>query len=224
MEDSRDSVAAQDLKEVLQDQTDLLGKAQGRVRILEAALVAKDAKHKLEADGLRAEVTATANRLAEVATGKGVVTTEEYTRISEANAKLVLKLDATRKYAEEQRRKLTAPRPKLATRAEVYAALDSERRYQDARWNRDTTSTGGFHENLADWLLFQRQYLTKAEDLIGTLPEPEATRLALHMQRKVTALGVAAMEQLGAPMRPVEEFPESSRKAEAGVRPSPVVQ
>lgn len=210
--------------QVLQDQTDLLGKAQGRVRTLEATIEAKDAKHKAEADALRAEVTTVANRLAEVATGKGVVTTEEYERISEANAKLVLKLDATRKYAEEQRRKLTAPKPKAATRAEVYAALDSERRYQDARWNRDTTSTGGTHENLADWLLYQRQYLTKAEDLIGTLPEPEATKRALHMQRKVTALGVAAMEQLGAPLRPVEEFPASHQAREAGVRPVPVVQ
>lgn len=88
-----------------------------------------------------------------------------------------------------------------ATRAEVYQVLDGERAYQDTRWNRDTTATGGQHESLADWLMYQRRYIALAEEALSTKGEPEATQEALHMLRKVTALGVAAMEQLGAPRR-----------------------
>jgi hypothetical protein len=94
-----------------------------------------------------------------------------------------------------------------ATRAQVYIALDSERAYQAERWNRDTTSTAGEHESLADWIMFMENYLHEAKNIMSRQPEPDATKKALHTLRKVTALGVAAMESLGAPVRPKEEFP-----------------
>ena len=89
----------------------------------------------------------------------------------------------------------------MVTRAEVYAALDSERSYQNVRWNRDTTETGGIHENLADWILYMQDYLIEAVHQLSRNGEPGATQMALNTVRKVTALGVAAMEQLGAPRR-----------------------
>ena len=95
-----------------------------------------------------------------------------------------------------------------ATRKDVYLALDTEREYQAARWNRSTTSTGGEHESLADWLMYMRAYIAKAEQHLSFEAEPEATMNALHHLRKVTALGVAAMECLGALARPRSEFPD----------------
>jgi hypothetical protein len=88
-----------------------------------------------------------------------------------------------------------------ASRKEVYLALDSERAYQAIRWNRDTTATGGVHESLGDWLMYMDDYLAEAKHVLSRAGEPEATDKALHILRKVTALGVAAMEALGAPQR-----------------------
>lgn len=101
-----------------------------------------------------------------------------------------------------------------ASRDQVYSALDSERAYQAARWNRETTLTGGEHESLADWVLYMEHYLAETKKIISTEPEPMATEKALHFIRKVTALGVAGMECLGAPMRPVSEFPASYQARE----------
>lgn len=88
-----------------------------------------------------------------------------------------------------------------ATRAEVYEALDGERAYQGTRWNRDTTETGGVHEGIADWLLYMESYLNEAKEHLSRNGEPGATEFALNNVRKVTALGVACMETLGAPRR-----------------------
>jgi hypothetical protein len=109
------------------------------------------------------------------------------------------------------------PKP-AATRVEVYASLDSERRYQDSRWNRKTTSTGGAHESLLEWIAYQEHYLGLAKVILSTKPEPDATEAALHVQRKVTALGVAAMEAIGAPQRPVHEFPATHQAREQNQR------
>ncbi len=107
----------------------------------------------------------------------------------------------------------------MATRKEVYLAIDSERAYQASRWNRDTTTTGGFHENLADWILFMEDYLHQARHQLSRNGEPKATQMALNTVRKVTALGVAAMEQLGAPQR--EGFEQHFVKAAEQEVPAP---
>jgi hypothetical protein len=82
----------------------------------------------------------------------------------------------------------------------VFHAISGEREYQERKWNAQTTTSGGKHV-LAEWILYMQDYLDEARKQLSRNPEPEASRLALHTVRKVTALGVACMEQLGAPER-----------------------
>ncbi len=79
----------------------------------------------------------------------------------------------------------------MATRAEVYEALDGERAFQVKKWGADREGVGAF-------LVYMEEYLAKAR---RALTENEGTKLALHELRKVTALGVACLEQHGAPPR-----------------------
>lgn len=88
-----------------------------------------------------------------------------------------------------------------ATRAEVYAALDSERAYQATRWNAQTTDTAGHHDTIEEWLVYMQSYLTEAMNQIARSSDQVGKPLALASIRKITALGVAAMEDLGAPRR-----------------------
>jgi hypothetical protein len=88
----------------------------------------------------------------------------------------------------------------MLNREEVYKALDSERDYQDLRWNEKTTSTKGKH-SVAEFVLFMEDYLAEARKFLSRNPEPEASELALANVRKIAAMGVACMEQNGAPMR-----------------------
>lgn len=83
-----------------------------------------------------------------------------------------------------------------ATRSEVYAAIDGERAYQDSRWNASTTESEGKH-TVAEFILYMEHYLTQARVLVSTQPDPKANRDGLDFLRKVTALGVACMEQNG---------------------------
>ena len=84
----------------------------------------------------------------------------------------------------------------MATRQEVYAAIDGERDYQDARWNENTTTTNGVH-TVTEYILFMEHYLTDARRLISTQGEPKASQDGLDFIRKVVALGVVCMEQNG---------------------------
>lgn len=89
------------------------------------------------------------------------------------------------------------------TRDMVYEAIDGERDYQGSVWNADTTSSGGQHETAA-FILYMEEYLARARELSATLAEGatnENGEEALDFVRKVTALGVACMEQNGAPRR-----------------------
>jgi len=88
----------------------------------------------------------------------------------------------------------------MATRAEVYEAIDSERRYQDMRWNASTTTTEGNH-NVTEFLVYMRDYVEEALHYLSRNADPEATKFALNSVRKVATLGVACMEQNGAPQR-----------------------
>ena len=84
----------------------------------------------------------------------------------------------------------------MPSRAEVYSAIDGEREYQDDRWNVDTTITGGLH-TVTEFVLFMEYYLTEARRHLSTQGEPTASQNGLDFVRKVTALGVACMEQNG---------------------------
>ena len=91
-------------------------------------------------------------------------------------------------------------------RKRVYAVLDGERAYQ-AKW--DTAESKGLHEPAA-FILFMEHYLAEARKLESTVESGgNGTHVegSLDFVRKVTALGVACMEQHGAPERkPSRQF------------------
>ena len=88
----------------------------------------------------------------------------------------------------------------MATRQEVYTALDSERAYQQHRWNKSTTTSGGQH-SFSEWFAYMDYYIGLAKKELATRARQEAYPDVAHIMRKVTAMGVAAMEQHGAPVR-----------------------
>jgi hypothetical protein len=87
-----------------------------------------------------------------------------------------------------------------STRQEVYAAIDSERDYQDMLWNDATTPSEGRHSP-EEFLLFIEHYVGKAREAMSTKPDPQAKIEGLDIMRKIAGLAVACMEQNGAPMR-----------------------
>lgn len=92
----------------------------------------------------------------------------------------------------------------------VYEAIDGERDYQDSVWNADTTSSGGQHETAA-FILYMEEYIARARKLSSSLAEgatDENGEEALDFVRKVTSLGVACMEQNGAPRRRTSTYAE----------------
>ncbi len=87
------------------------------------------------------------------------------------------------------------------TRDAVYAALDSEREYQD----RKGVANGGepHRHELESFVLYMDDYMTELKHQLSRLwtDTGRAHPSCLDILRKVTALGVAAMEQHGAPHR-----------------------
>jgi len=88
----------------------------------------------------------------------------------------------------------------MPSRAEVYAAIDSERDYQDRRWNKDTTTSEGLH-SWSEWIAYMEDYLAEAKHLLARNAQQTTERPVAEIMRKVTAMGVKAMEQRGAPHR-----------------------
>jgi hypothetical protein len=78
----------------------------------------------------------------------------------------------------------------------VYAAIDSERDYHERRWV--DARTGGKNHEIAAWITYMRAYIDEAAG-IASHASPETA--ALDSIRKVCSLGVACMEEHGAPMR-----------------------
>jgi len=85
-------------------------------------------------------------------------------------------------------------------RSEVYAALDSERAYQKHRWNETTTTSKGLH-SFSEWIAYMDYYMGLAKKELATRARQEAYPDVAHIMRKITAMGVAAMEEHGAPRR-----------------------
>jgi hypothetical protein len=102
--------------------------------------------------------------------------------------------------------------PLMPTREEVFAAIVSEREYQDQRWGRTLDSLTAFpgqtgsstlgqgvgNRSIDEFVLYIEGY---ARDLAQIASHTNDPREKLNFIRKVTALGVAAMEQHGAPLR-----------------------
>lgn len=89
---------------------------------------------------------------------------------------------------------------RTVTRSKVYEALDSERAYQDRKWNEDTTTSGGKH-SLEEWLVYIEDYRLEAAHIVTRNSRQVADPQVLEIIRKIGAMCVAAMEQHGAPHR-----------------------
>lgn len=81
----------------------------------------------------------------------------------------------------------------MASREEAHKAIDSERDYQLSKWGDLDT-----RNSIGDFLIYMQRELTKAANAYYSPDEP---RGVLEGIRKVTTVGVAAMERFGAPVR-----------------------
>ena len=81
----------------------------------------------------------------------------------------------------------------------IIAAIDSERAYQDDRWgNQDGPDSGAYGHTVDEFALY---ILTYAQKLADEASASRGDDEKLNIVRKVIALGVACMEQHGAPNR-----------------------
>jgi hypothetical protein len=80
-------------------------------------------------------------------------------------------------------------------REDVYKLIDGERYYQQVKWNESTTDSKEWHSS-AEWLVYMQDYLTEAMHLAARNPDPAAITMIMSNIRKITAMGVAAMEQI----------------------------
>lgn len=91
----------------------------------------------------------------------------------------------------------------MPIRQEVYAAIDSERDYQDeAKGNARSDLARDY--STAEWLNMIATYTRKAQDAWSG-PHPEGVYASIDIVRKIAALAVVCMEQNGAPSRMVTE-------------------
>lgn len=81
-------------------------------------------------------------------------------------------------------------------REDVYKLIDGERDYQNERWNVNTTETGGRHDDPMAWIGFMEDYLAEAKHILSRNSKQVSYPLAMDIIRKVTGMGVAAMEQI----------------------------
>lgn len=86
----------------------------------------------------------------------------------------------------------------LATRKEVYKAIDDERRYQDNEGVGPRGRTDGKDKSVGDYITLLDVYVRKAADSYAGNAGNEP---ALNHLRKIAALAVQAMEVHGAPER-----------------------
>lgn len=80
-------------------------------------------------------------------------------------------------------------------RSFVYSAIDGEREYQDDI-GKVTSGEPRVH-SVNEMLLFMEHYVSEARKTASTTWGAEGDRKTLDILRKITALGIAAMEQNG---------------------------
>ena len=88
----------------------------------------------------------------------------------------------------------------MATRQDVYDAIDTERDYQDARKGNAARGQVSDNRELGSLILFMDTYVGKAKAAFSG-PHPAGFEAALHEVRKVAGLATLAMELHGAPKR-----------------------
>ncbi|MFA5152768.1 MAG: hypothetical protein WC554_09430 [Clostridia bacterium] len=88
-------------------------------------------------------------------------------------------------------------------RKDVYKLIDSERNYQESRWDSHTEKRSGKSDildqdkSLAEWLNYIEFHLNEAKHGVYAL-EPKKTKESI---RKIAALAVACMEHNDCPPR-----------------------
>ena len=90
------------------------------------------------------------------------------------------------------------------SRADVYAALDSEREYQKRRAEEASGPGSGEHRHsVEEFVIYIEDYVDELRHHLSRTwtANGQADLASLDILRKVTALGVACMEQHGAPCR-----------------------
>lgn len=83
-----------------------------------------------------------------------------------------------------------------ANRVQVYAAIDGERKYQDALQGNARRENIDDYSDLGSLIVFLDVYVGKAKAALAS-PAPENAGKALHEIRKVAAIAVRAMEYHG---------------------------
>ena len=86
----------------------------------------------------------------------------------------------------------------MTPRTQVYEAIDGERDYQVTRWTRPTPN-----RTIDEWAMYFEVYARKLCDLAAITNNDERVPEKLDIVRKLSAMGVACMEQHGAPKREV---------------------
>lgn len=79
-------------------------------------------------------------------------------------------------------------------REDVYKLIDGERNYQDKLWNENTTISQGKHTP-DEWVLYMLDYLNDAQHILSHESATTSRPKAMEIIRKVTSMGVSAMEQ-----------------------------
>lgn len=95
---------------------------------------------------------------------------------------------------------MTAKTLPSATRAEVYAAIDGERAYQEGWKDPNLTDSSGLHSNV-EFLVYIQDYVNEALHTASRSPDPVARVQNTHALRKIAAMAVSAMEQNGVMFR-----------------------
>lgn len=94
----------------------------------------------------------------------------------------------------EQIKEIATSHSRPEQRAEVFDVLDQERVYQELRWK-------GPKHSIEEWAYFMEDYLAELKRLRSRNDGELVKGQSMHIFRKITALGVACMEEHGAVSR-----------------------
>lgn len=78
-------------------------------------------------------------------------------------------------------------------RQDVYKAIDSERDYQDKKWGTKEYA----NHSPEEWFMYMEDYINEAKHILSREGYETCYPKAMDIMRKVTAMGVAAMEKHG---------------------------
>jgi hypothetical protein len=87
----------------------------------------------------------------------------------------------------------------MVDRSEVYAAIDSERDYQDSLWPQDSRPGAPNPLSIGEFVLMLEEYTARARSEWTAEKAPESRTLGIV--RKIAGIAVNCMEQHGAPRR-----------------------